>query len=169
MFHPIIFAKLSTPEPVLLPTRCHCPRFLLLKGSHGPLRGHLLRRHWPCLHCLPMPQGGARYISFSSIGFSTLMLTGIARICNEPWGLKIFCDHKKSGKSWGQPMEMRIFQSEDKYPTYAGTYAAALEGVGVGCTILSLGWPRAPRPLTEAIVDEKNSLEALFRLHLCLW
>lgn len=30
MFHPIIFAKLSTPEPVLLPTHRQCPRFLLL-------------------------------------------------------------------------------------------------------------------------------------------
>lgn len=44
MFHPIIFAKLSTPEPALPPTQPCCPRFLLPKGFSGPLGGRLLRR-----------------------------------------------------------------------------------------------------------------------------
>lgn len=43
----------------------------------------------------------------------------------------------KRSKSWGQPLEMRNFQSEDQYPVYARSSAIALEEVDVGCAILS--------------------------------
>lgn len=61
----------------------------------------------------------------------------------DPGACKWFSDREKRGQSWGQLLETRNFQSEDQYPIYAGSCAIALE-VGVGCAILSLGWPHAP-------------------------
>lgn len=164
MFHPIISAKLNTPEPVLLPTHPCCLHFLLLKGSGihqegscswdtGPatLLNHGTVGHKSCslrLGCQP-------WCSLESLEFEV-----------DPGAYKRFSDREKRSKSWDQPLEMRDFQSEDQYPIYARSCAIALEEVDVGCAILSGVAPCSMINWPETDLDEFSG--SPFRLRLCI-
>ena len=67
----------------------------------------------------------------------------------DPGAYKWFSDREKRSKSWGQPLEMRDFQSEDQDPIYARSCAIALEEVDVGCARLSWGGPMLHDQLTR--------------------
>lgn len=164
MFHPIISAKLNTPEPVLLPTHPCCLHFLLLKGSG-------IRQEGSC----SWDTGPATLLNHGTVGHKSCSLRlGCQPWCSleslefevDPGAYKRFSDREKRSKSWDQPLEMRDFQSEDQYPIYARSCAIALEEVDVGCAILSGVAPCSMINWPETDLDEFSG--SPFRLRLCI-
>lgn len=164
-FHPIISAKLSTPEPVLLPIQPCCLHFLLLKCSGIHQEGSCSWDTSPAtlLNCGTVVHkscslwlGCQPWCSLESLEFEM-----------DLGACKWFSDREKRSKSWGQPLEMRNFQSEDQYPVYARSCAIALEEVDVGCAILSGVAPCSVINWPETNLDEFSG--SPFRLCLCMW
>ena len=85
----------------------------------------------------------------------------------DPGAYKWFSDREKRSKSWGQPLEMRDFQSEDQYPIYARSCAIALEEVDVGCAILSGVAPCSMINWPETDLDEFSGSPFRLRLYIC--